>query len=314
MPTILIAESVFAPSARELLAAHGEVLDFESPDAFVERLPLADAVVAGLEVHFDRALLERAGRLRLIASRTSQLRHVDLDAAAERGIRVVFIDPRDPVLQETTSTAEEAFALLLALARNIPWAFDATKQRRWERMRYGGMELGGKTLGLVGFGRLGRLVARYADAFGMRVLAHDPYVEDDEVRAHGAEPATLGHLLATSDAVSVHCTFNDETAGLIGRAELGAMKPGALLVNTARGEITDESALLDALISGHLGGAAVDTLAGELPDGGHLAGNALVDYAEQHENLIVLPHLGGSTREATERTQVYIARRLVEEL
>lgn len=303
---ILIAESTFAPSARLVLERAGTVLDFGSPEMFRERLPDADAVVAGLEVRFDRDLLAQAGRLRVIASRTSQLRHVDLDAAAARGVEVIFIDPKDPLLQETSSTAEEAFALLLALARNLPWAFESAKRGEWKRMRYGGTELRGKTLGIIGFGRLGRMVAGYANAFGMHVLAHDPYVDD--------ATASLEELLRDSDAISVHCTFDDSTTGLLGRAEFAAMKEGALFVNTARGEITDETALLEALESGRLGGAAVDTLAGELPDGAHLAGNALVEYAKTHENLIVVPHLGGSTREATERTQVYIAERLVARL
>jgi D-3-phosphoglycerate dehydrogenase len=218
------------------------------------------------------------------------------------------------VLQETTSTAEEAWALLLALARNVPWAFDSLKAGRWERRRYGGHELRGKTLGLVGFGRLGRMVARYGTAFEMRVLAHDPYVAEDEMREHGVEPVSLEALLRDADAISIHCTYSTETEGLVGERELATVKPGALLVNTARGEITDEGAVLAALEDGRLGGAAIDTLAGERADGGHLAGNPLVEYARTHENLIVVPHLGGATIEATERTQVYISRKLVDHL
>ena len=313
-PTILIGESSFAPAARAILAQVGSVLDFDSPGRFVERLPEADAVVAGLEVQFDADLLGRALRLRAIATRTSQLRHVDLDEAKRRGIEVIFIGPDDPVLQATSSTAEEAFALLLALARNVPWAFDSLKRGDWERARYGGTELRGKTLGLVGFGRLGRMVAGYAKAFGMRVVANDPHVDGAAIAAGSAEPVSLDALLRESDVVSIHCTYSPETTGLIGRNEFAAMRKGTLFVNTARGEITDEGALLDALNSGHLGGAAVDTLGGELPDGAHLRENPLVEYARTHENLIVLPHLGGATVEATERTQVHIAELLVSHL
>src|SRR5262249_21221381 len=125
-PTILVAEPVLAPRARSVLEQAGRVLDFASRAAFDSRLPRADALVAGLDVRFDGALLEQAARLRLLASRTSQLRHIDLEAAARLGVEVLFIDPADPVLQETSSTAEEAFALLLALARNLPWAFEST--------------------------------------------------------------------------------------------------------------------------------------------------------------------------------------------
>jgi D-3-phosphoglycerate dehydrogenase len=307
-PTILIGESRFADSARRVLAAAGDVVD---DAAFDERLADADALVVGLERRLDAALLQRAARLRVIATRTSQLRHLDRDEAERRGIAVLFVEPDAPALQETASTAEETMALLLALVRNVPWAFGALLDGRWERARYGGSELRGKTIGLIGFGRLGRMVARYAQAFELRVVAHDPYVPDAELVERGVEPVGLDELLAAADVVSIHCTWSDETYGLLGERELAAMRPGALLVNTARGEITDERALLAALESGRLGGAAVDTLAGEDPAGGHLAGNPLVEYARTHENLIVLPHLGGATREATERTQLYISEQLV---
>jgi D-3-phosphoglycerate dehydrogenase / 2-oxoglutarate reductase len=311
MRTILLAETLFSPTARAVLGRAGTVVPFESYERFLERLPDADAVVAGLEIQFDAEVLGRSERLAVIASRTSQLRHIDLDTAARRGIEILFIDPRDPVLQRTASTAEETFALVLALARNLPWAFDAVKRAEWDRARYGGRELHGKTLGLIGFGRLGRMVAGYARAFGMEVLAFDPNVDDETIAAAGAQPAGLELVLADSDVVSVHCTYSAETYGLLGAAEFATMRRGAFLVNTARGEITDQDALLAALLSGHLGGAAVDTLAGELPDGSHLETNPLVEYARGHENLIVLPHLGGATAEATERTQLHIAEMLV---
>jgi len=310
-PTILLGEQQFARAARDLLATIGDVVPFEGTGPFLERLPEADAVVVGLELRLTADVLAGAKRLRVIATRTSQLRHLDVGEAERRGIDVLFVEPDAPALQDTSSTAEEAIALLLALVRNVPWAFDAVREERWERMRYGGTELRGKTLGIVGFGRLGRMVAGYASSFGMHVLATDPYVGDDDMRTHGVEPASLEDILVRSDAVSLHCTWSDETAGLIGTDELALMQPHAVLVNTARGEITDETALLRALESGAIAGAAVDTLAGEAPDGSHLRGNPLVAYARTHENLIVLPHLGGATREATERTQRYICEKLV---
>jgi D-3-phosphoglycerate dehydrogenase len=303
---ILVGERPFSAAARTELAAAGRVEDFD--DAL---LPEATALVVGLERRLDRALLERAPRLRAIATRTSQLRHVDLPYAAERGIEVLSIDPAAPLLRETPSTAEEAWALLLSLVRNIPWAFDAVKAERWDRERYGGNELRGKTLGVIGFGRLGRLVAGYGRAFGMHVLATDPKLAPG-TEVDGVEAATQDDLLARSDVVSLHCTYDDATEGLLGEAEFRRMKPGALFVNTARGEITDEAALLRALEDGHLGGAALDTLAGEGPQGEHLVGNPLVAHARAHENLLIVPHLGGATVEATERTQLFIVRRLVE--
>src|SRR5439155_12559268 len=159
-----------------------------------------------LDLAVDEALLAKAEKLRVIASRTSQLRHLDIAAIERRGIDVLSIEADAPALQETTSTAEEALALVLALVRNLPWAFDAAKAGRWERARYGGHELAGKTIGLVGYGRLGRMVAAYARALGMGVLANDPYVEVED-----AEAVSLDDLLRRADVVSIHCTFTDET-------------------------------------------------------------------------------------------------------
>jgi D-3-phosphoglycerate dehydrogenase / 2-oxoglutarate reductase len=311
-PTILVGESPLADSASGVLLQAGDVIEFEGRDAFVERLPEADAVVVGLEVLLTAELIARAERLRVIASRTSQLRHVDLDETARRGIAVLSIDSRAPVMRETTSTAEATIGLLLSLVRNIPWAFESVKRGSWERFRYGGREVRGKTLGIVGFGRLGTMVSGYAQALGMAVLALDRDEKQAEILAQGATPASLDELLAQSDVVSIHCTWSEETRGLIGAAQLASMRPGSLLLNTARGEIVDEDALLGALQSGHLGGAAIDTLAGEEPDGAHIVDNPLVEYARTHENLIILPHLGGATAEATERTQRYISEQLVE--
>lgn len=310
MTLVLVAETRFSPEASAVLQEVAQVVRCDSVESFSARLPEADAVLVALEIQLTRDLLDRARRLRVIASRTSQLRHLDVEEAKRRGIQVLSIEAGAPALRRTNSTAEEAMALALALLRNIPWAFDSVKAGHWERFRYGGHEVAGKTIGLVGFGRLGRMVAGYARAFEMRVIATDPHVEDTVIRAAGVEPVGLRDLLSRSDVVSLHCTWSDATRGLIGGEELALMRSGAVLVNTARGEITDESALLEALRSGALAGAAVDTLAGERPDGSHVRHNPLVEYARTHENLIILPHLGGATVEATERTQIYISRRL----
>jgi D-3-phosphoglycerate dehydrogenase len=303
---ILIAERQFSDVARAELEQVGEVVPFER---FDEELPGADALLVGLELEVDRSVLDRAPQLGVIASRTSQLRRIDVEEARRRGIEILSIDPHDPVLKETTSTGEETFALILALVRHVPWAFDTVKEERWERSRYSGRELAGKTIGLVGYGRLGRMVARYARAFQMQVLANDPYVEPEDVEA-----VSLDELLRRADVVSVHCTFNDETHGLLGSDQLALLQPSAVLVNTARGEIVDEAALLAALEGGRIAGAAIDTLAGERADGSHLRDNPLVRYAREHENLIILPHLGGATFEATERTQIHLSRRLAKHL
>jgi D-3-phosphoglycerate dehydrogenase / 2-oxoglutarate reductase len=313
-PRILLAEPEFSEAARRILSACGEVVDYGSDEEFRRRLPDAEALVVGLDVAVRASLLEQAPRLRVIASRTSQLLHIDVDEARRRGIEILSNEAAAPALRRTSSTAELAIALVLALARNLPWAFESLKQGRWERRRFGGSELQGKTLGLVGFGRLGRKVAGYAAALGMNVVVSDPRLTETEARELGVESVPLEELLRRADVVSLHASYTPGSPPLLGDRQLRALKPSTLLVNTARGELVDEGALLDALANGRLAAAAVDTLAGEEPDGSHLAGNPLVRYAATHDNLLIVPHLGGATAEATERTQIYISERLVEYL
>lgn len=304
---ILIAERHFSPAAIKILGKAGHAVEFGDRRRFLKNLPRAEAVITGLEVKFNKPMLVRAKRLRLIASRTTQLRYVDLAEAKRRGIKIINIKGNSSVLRKIPSTAEETFALLLALVRNIPWAFNSIKQGKWERRKYGGNELAGKTIGLIGFGRLGSYVSRYARAFGMAVIAYDPYVSAEKMARSGVKKVSAERLLKTSDVVSLHCVYNDKTEGMLGRRHFRMMKPAAVFINTARGEITDEAALLEALNKKWIAGAAVDTLSNEDPRGKHLIKNSLVEYARRCENLIIVPHLGGATAEATEKTQIYIA-------
>lgn len=314
MVTILLAENEFAKEAEAILAANGRVVRYGSHKLFFKNLPSADVIVTGLEEKLLKPVLNRARRLRLIGSRTTQLRYIDLNECRRRKIKIVNIKAESPVLQDTPSTAEETFALILSLSRNIPWAFDSIKRGKWERRKYGGTEMKGKNLGLIGFGRLGRIVAHYGGAFSMRVFAYDPFVSSREMQRHNVRKVTLAALLKNADIVSVHAIYNDATFGMLSRKHFHFMKPTAIFINTARGEITDEKALLEALTTKRIAGAAVDTLAGEKPDGGHLVNNPLVRYAKTNENLVIVPHLGGATREATEKTQNYISKLVVTEI
>jgi len=305
---ILIAEKEFSKAAKKVLGAQGRVVDFTSKKVFLRNLPYAEVIITGLEVKLNKLTLSRASKLKVIGSRTTQLRHIDLKEAARRGIIVINIKGNSSVLKKISSTAEETIALLLALVRNIPWAFDSLKKERWERKKYGGHELAEKTIGLIGFGRLGKKMAKYAQAFDMKVIAYDPHVKKDVMRKHGVKKVGLEEVLKKADIVSLHAVYNDSTFGLIKESHFRLMKKNSVFLNTARGEITEEKALLKALKNGWISGAALDTLSGEVPDGRHLKNNPLVNYALQNENLIIVPHLGGATQEATEKTQVYIAK------
>jgi D-3-phosphoglycerate dehydrogenase len=240
------------------------------------------------------------------AAAVTGLDHLDLEACRERGIRVVSLRGETDFLKTVRATAEHTVALLLALLRRIPEAANAVRRGEWQRDLYRGHELHGKTAGIVGVGRLGTLVAGYLRAFGMRVVGHDPRTP---FAPTVAEPmASLEALLAVADVVSLHVPYSTETRGLLGARQFAALKPGAVLVNTARGGVIDEAALLAALESGHLAGAALDVLDGEpevSPD------HPLIQAARRRSDLLIVPHLGGNTWESLQKTEIFLAHKVV---
>lgn len=311
---ILLGEKEFNGKALNRLNRYGKVIPFTSREQFIRNLPTADVILNGLDMKLDKYLISKAYKLKIIGSRTTQLRYIDLDECRRRKIKVIHIKTSSAVLRKTPSTAEETMALIFALIRKIPWAFDSIKREEWQRMRYCGTELAGKTIGLIGFGRLGRMVARYCNAFRTNVIAHDPSAPSGEMRKYKVKKVKLNDLLKMADIVSVHATYDQHTYQLLSKEHFQRMKRGAYFINTARGEITDERALLQALREKWLAGAAVDTLADESPDGDHLKRNPLINYARKNENLIIVPHLGGTTIEAIERTQLYITDLVIKEM
>jgi len=308
---ILVAESErFSPEAAELLRGAGrlELADLDRPGLL--------AALAGVEVlwvrlrhRVDEEVLSAAPRLRAVVSPTTGLNHVDLRAAAARGVRVLSLRGETDFLREVRATAEHAVGLMLALMRHIPAAAEHVRGGAWSRDRFVGSELHERAVGVVGYGRLGRIVARYLACFGARVTVTDPRL-DGAALEPGVGAASLPELLEGSRLVTLHADLNEDNHGFFGRAELARMPPGALFVNTARGELVDEGALLEALRSGRLAGAALDVLAGESSAG--MAGHPLVDYAREHGNLLITPHVGGATGESMARTERFMAARLLE--
>ncbi|MCO5170961.1 MAG: phosphoglycerate dehydrogenase [Planctomycetes bacterium] len=264
------------------------------PDELVELLAGAVAVVAGTEA-YDAAVLDRAPGLRLVARTGVGLDNVDLDACRARGVAVTWT-PEAP----SDSAAELAVGLLLALARHVPAADRLVREGRWERKV--GVLLRGRTVGVVGLGRIGARVARLLRPFGCRLLGTDV---DPAVAARAADLGVtlvgLDELLAASDAVTLHVPLTAATRGLIGARALGLMRPGALLVNTARGEVVDEAALLAALEAGRLEGAALDVFAEE-PYAGPLAGR---------DDVVLACHMGSCTREGRLAMELGAARAVV---
>jgi D-3-phosphoglycerate dehydrogenase len=280
----------------ELLRSRFEV-DEDGDAPLEEVIGGYDAIVVRSATKLTADVIERAERLKVIGRAGVGIDNVDVDAATRRGI-VVANAPDSTV----TSAAEHTVGLLVALARNIPQAHAALKEGRWERSRWGGIELADKTLGVLGFGRIGRQVARRALGLGMRVVGYDPFVAPERFRELGAEhAATPEDVFAAADFLTLHLPLTEETRGFVDAAAIAGMRDGVRIVNAARGELVDEAALADAVKSGKVAGAALDVFSAE-PYEGELLGL---------ENVVVTPHLAASTEEAQDRAGVIIAEQVV---
>ncbi|MEK7560796.1 MAG: hydroxyacid dehydrogenase [Patescibacteria group bacterium] len=286
-----------------------------SEDAWIELSRIvenAEVLIVRMNHRIDRDLINAAPRLQIVASATTGLNHIDEAALRERNIKLISLKGERDFLMEIRSTPELTFGLMLALLRNIPAAFEDVKNGHWNNNAFQGRELYGKTLGIVGFGRVGTIAARIAKGFGMHVVAVDPYVDVLRFTEENVTQATLPEVLEQSDIVSIHAAFTPETKNMIGQAEFLRMKPGAYFINTARGEIVAEVALLEALEKGQIAGAALDVLANEHRFFGDvLKGHPFVGYAKTHPNLLIVPHIGGMARESVEKTSAFIADKVI---
>jgi len=307
-PLLVSAASLSSfPAVRKLLEDTFRVRSIEPTlPALRQALPEADAYLAALEVVLTRELIDSAPRLKAIATSTTGLDHLDLEAAAERGIPVLSLRKDREFLDGVTATAELAWALLLACARRLPSAFSDVCQGHWEREHFVGHQLATKTLGILGCGRLGTILADYGRAFRMKVIGHDKA----PVSPEGIEMVSFDSLLRRSDVLSIHIHLTKETHGLIDRDALGKMKPGSILINTSRGAIIDEPALLEALTNGPLLAAGVDVVTDEWRE--DMAEHPLIRHARSRDNLIITPHMGGATHESLEAAYLHTAKKLVQ--
>ena len=299
MYRILITDPLEATGLAMLRGSGHEVT--ELPAAERHTLPeiLGDydawVVRSGTQVTAD--LLAAGKRLRVVGRAGIGVDNVDVEAATERGVLVV-----NAPTANLLSATEHTFALMLALARNVAAADRDIKTEAWNRKKWVGAEVQGKKLGVVGFGRIGQQVARRAQAFAMEVVAYDPFLDHDFIRRLDAEPMDLDALLAAADVVTLHVPMTDTTRGLLSAERIAAMKPGALLINCARGGVVDEEALLAALDDGRLAGAGLDVFAEEPPTDWRLA---------CHDKVVATPHLGAQTREAQVRISTETAKMVV---
>jgi D-3-phosphoglycerate dehydrogenase len=298
------------PDVLDSLRRVAEVVSFPIDQRVLrEQIPGFDAYFAALAVRADRDVIEAGGRLRAIATASTGLDHIDLDAMRQRNIALISLKDDAVFLDQITATAEMTWCLLLAVARRLPWAFAAAQGGYWARDAFRGSQISGKTLGVLGYGRLGRMVADYGKAFRMRVLVCDVLPVQP---APGVEMVSFERLLAESDVLSIHIHLTDENRRIIDAAALARMKRDALLINTSRGAIIDENAFLAALESGRLAGAGLDVIEGEWRD--DLAKHPLIVYANRRQNLVISPHLGGVTVESQRMAYARAADRLADYL
>jgi len=267
-----------------------------SPTEFTQHLPNADAIVCRGATKITKEVLAQAPKLRAIGRAGIGVDNVDVEAATAKGV-VVMNTPGGNAI----SVAEHTLALMFALARLVPQANESTKAGKWEKKKFMGTELNGKTLGIIGLGNIGMQVARRARPLGMTLVAHDPFVSRELAKDRGVELLTLDELFAKSDYITLHLSVTPETEGLLSIDAFAKMKDGVRLVNCARGELIDPEALEAALASGKVAGAALDVFAQEPPTSSPLLA---------HENVIATPHIGGSTEEAQETVGVRIAEQV----
>jgi D-3-phosphoglycerate dehydrogenase len=295
---ILIAEQI-APEGLEALRDAGHEVVVQTglkPDELRAVVGDMDALIVRSQVAVDAALIAAGTRLQVIGRAGVGVDNVDLEAATRAGITVV-----NAPTGNTIAAAEHTFALLLALARKVASADASMRRGEWARKQHEGVQLGGRTLGIIGLGKIGMAVAERARGLGMTLLGSDPFVTPEQAALRGVELVSIDALLERSDAVTVHVPLGPRTAGLIGEQAIRRMKPGAFVLNVARGGVVDEAALAAALREGRLGGAGIDVFEQEPP-----TGSPLLDAP----NTVLTPHLGASTAEA----QVAVAEEIAEQV
>ena len=261
-----------------------------------------DALVVRIETKIDKNIIAKAKRLKCVVTATTGLDHIDISSLEKLGIPLFSL-----INSHTIPTTEHAITLLLAMARNITGAHQEMISGGWNRWKYIGTEVNGKTLGIFGIGKIGSELAQRAKAFGMKIMAYDPFLDEESIANRGAQKVSWNTLLKKSDFLSIHSFLTEKTRGCFGEKEFKKMKPSSILINVARGAIIQDKALINALSKNYIRGAALDVYSEE-----PLHHNSpLRKFAATHNNLLFTPHLGGSTIEARDRASMEAAKYIV---
>jgi len=267
-------------------------------------------IVCRLKYYLNSEFLQQFPKVQYIVSPTTGLNHIEIHYCNKNKIHIVSLKGETSFLETVRSTSELAFTLVLSLVRNIiPSVNSVLHERRWERDMFRGREVKSMTLGILGIGRIGRHMVKYGKAFGMSILAFDPYLDKIALEMSDVEICNKRELFSNSDIISVHIDYRPENKEFITRDDFALMKPGSYFVNTSRGEVISESDLIWALKKRILAGAALDVLENE-QDQTNLFKKDIIEYARTHNNLIITPHIGGCTSNGMRKTELFVANKL----
>lgn len=273
-----------------------------------------DAIFTRLGIYLDQSCLDSQSQLRYIVTATTGLNHIDVEYCKTRGIELLSLKGEDKFLARIKSTAEHTWLLLLSIIRNFPASYLSVKEGNWQREPFLAEELSEKTLGIIGFGRLGKIIAQYANAFGMEVLAND--IDPNKIPEDGfVKEVGLDALLSSSDIVILMVSYSPENVDLLAKREFALLKKAAYFVNTSRGEMVDEDALIEALENGTIKAAALDVMKDDSSWSSQVpSDNKLLTYSQQNTNLILTPHMGGYGKQSIERTREFVTDKLLAQL
>lgn len=312
---IVIAEpGYYSGKAVQILESVGDVSMFRGTEKkdFEKVAENCDVLIVRLAHKVTKEIIEKNSNLLIVGTSTTGLDHIDLEAASKKNVSVISLKGELDFLKQIHATPEHAITILLAALRKIFVAQKDIFDGEWRQEKFIGVELHGKKVGIIGFGRVGSMVAHILRAFGCIVCAYDPFVSKDQMEAQNVEYVSLQQLLSDSDIISLHIPYSEENRNYLSEKDFSCMKDGVIFVNTSRGQLVDEVALLKALESGKISLAALDVLNNEGRDG--FLPNRLIEYAKKHDNLLITPHIAGTTKESMEKTQMFIAKKIVDKL
>ncbi len=298
---VITSPDYYPEECRKILRKIGNVVITDKSNLKKE-IENATALFIRVDTRINSSILKRAKKLRVIASATTGIDHIDVEYAGKKGIKIIHLHG-----SHSGPTAELAFASMLTLARRIPWANNSVLKGEWKREKYIGTSTEGKILGIIGLGRIGSRVASYGKMLGMKILVYDPYVKNDVIKQFGSSVG-FTELLKSSDFISLHTPLTNETNGMINESALRSMKSSAFIINTSRGAVIKEDALLKALSKKWISGASLDVFIDEPLS----TKSKLIAYAKSNENLLLTPHIGASTKEAISDVSTLLAKQVIE--